>query len=64
MSEQYTKSNLRHIAEYLVEELREMPDGTEITSGQLLKVGGYDPQEFEFSDLMDYHQYLFRYIVL
>ena len=60
MSEQYTKSNLRHIAEYLVEELREMPDGTEITSGQLLKVGGYDPQEFEFSDLMDYHQYLFR----
>ena len=53
MSEQYTKSDLRHIAEFLVEELREMPDGTEITSGQLLKVGGYDPQEFEFSDLMD-----------
>ena len=60
MSEQYTKSDLRHIAEFLVEELREMPDGTEITSGQLLKVGGYDSQEFEFSDLMDYHQYLFR----
>lgn len=55
-----TKNELRYIAEDLVEELREMPDGTEITSCQLLKVGGYDPQEFEFFDLMDYHQYLFR----
>ncbi len=55
-----TKTELRYMAEDLVEELREMPDGTEITSWQLLKVGGYDPQELDFSELIDYHQYLFR----
>ncbi len=55
-----TKAELRHIAEGLVEELREMPDGAEITSAQLLRLGGYDPQEFSFSELMDYHQSLFR----
>ena len=55
-----TKTELRYIAEDLVEELREMPDGTEITSWQLLKTGGYDPQDFNISELMDYHQYLFR----
>ena len=54
-----TKTELRHIAESLVEELREMPDGTDITSGELLRIGGYDPQESDFSELMDYHQYLF-----
>ena len=43
-----TKTELRYIAEDLVDELREMPDGTEITSWQLLKVGGYDPDEFDF----------------
>ena len=55
-----TKTELRYMAEDLVEELREMPDGTEITSWQLLKAGGYDPQELDFSELMDHHQYLFR----
>lgn len=55
-----TKTELRYMAENLVEELREMPDGTEITSWQLLKAGGYDPQELDFSELMDHHQYLFR----
>ena len=55
-----TKTELRYLAEDLVHELREMPDGTEITSWQLLKVGGYDPDEYDFSDLMEYHQALFR----
>lgn len=55
-----TKTEIRQIAEDLVEELREMPDKTEITSAQLLKKGGYDPQEFDFEDLFDYHFALFR----
>ena len=55
-----TKTELRYIAEDLVDELREMPDGTEITSWKLLKVKGYDPNEFSVSDLMDYHQSLIR----
>lgn len=55
-----TKTEIRYIAEDLVDELREMQDGTEITSWQLLKAGGYDPQELDFSELMDYHQYLLR----
>lgn len=55
-----TKTELRYIAEDLVDELREMPDLSETTSWQLLKVGGYDPDEFDFSDLMEYHQALFR----
>lgn len=32
----YSKEEIRHIAEGLIEELREMPDGTAITSAQLL----------------------------
>ena len=34
-----TKTELRYIAEDLVDELREMPDLSETTSWQLLKVG-------------------------
>ncbi len=55
-----TKAELRHVAESLIEELREMPDGTEITSARLLRMGGYDPQDFSSSELMEYHQSLFR----
>lgn len=54
------KTELRHIAEDLIEDLREMPDGAEITSAQLLEAGGYNLNEFEFTDLMEYHQALFR----
>ena len=35
----YTKEQIRHIAEGLIDELREMPDGTRITSAQLLGKG-------------------------
>ncbi len=55
-----TKAELRSIAEDLIDDLREMPDGTEMTSLQLLKDGGYDPQNFGFSELVDYHQDLLR----
>ena len=55
-----TQSELRHIAEDLIDELRELPDGTEITSWQLLKLGGYDPEEYSEEDLVEYHQYLLK----
>ncbi len=55
-----TKIELRHIAEDLIEELRELPDGYEITSGELLKGFGYNPEDMEASDLFEFHDVLFR----
>lgn len=55
-----TKTEIRHIAENLVDELRELPDGTEITSAQLLKKGGYDIKGLDDGDMFDYHDALFR----
>ena len=55
-----TKTELRHIAEDLVEELRELPDGTEITSSQLLRKEGYAEDELEYGEMLDYHEALFR----
>lgn len=54
------KTELRHIAEDLVVELRELPDGTEITSGLLLKRIGYDPEELSEGELLGYHEALLR----
>ena len=47
MSENYSKADLRHIAESLIEDLRECEDGTDITSWQLVKAVGYDMDEFK-----------------
>ncbi len=55
-----TKTELRYIAEDLVEELRELPDGTAVTSGLLLKRIGYDPKDMNDEELFDYHNALFR----
>ena len=55
-----TKTELRHIAENLIEELREAPDGYEITSGELLRRSGFNPAEMEASDLLEFHDVLFR----
>lgn len=60
MSENYSKADLRHIAEGLIEDLRECEDGTDITSGQLIKSAGYDMDEFDTFDLIDIHDALFR----
>ena len=54
------KTELRHIAESLIEELREMPDGTEITSGYLLRHYAGISEELEFNEMFDYHESLFR----
>ena len=59
MSERYTKEDLRSIAEDLIEDLREMEDGTAITTWQLLKALGYDMDEFEFMDLFEVHAAIF-----
>ena len=56
----YTKEEIRHIAEGLVDELREMPDGTRITSAQLLIKYGYDLKEFGEWGLFDFHYALDR----
>lgn len=55
-----TKTELRHIAEDLVDELRELPDGYEITSAQLLSKVGYHPDDMEFEELFDFHNALSR----
>ena len=46
MSENYSKADLRHIAENLIKNLRECEDGTDITTWQLVKAAGYDMDEF------------------
>ena len=60
MSEKYSKTDLRHIAENLIEDLRECEDGTDITTWQLVKAAGYDMDEFGEWDLFDVHDALFR----
>ena len=40
MSERYSKSDIREIAEYLVEDLRECEDGTVTTTGRLARASG------------------------
>ena len=60
MSEKYTKEELKYIADSLVEDLRECEDGTEITTCQLLHAAGYDISEFEWDNLFDIHDALFR----
>lgn len=54
------KSELRHYAEDMIDELREMPDGAEITSAQLLSRCGVDLDTFSNEDLLTYHEYLLR----
>ena len=56
----YTKEQIRHIAEGLIDELREMPDGTRITSAQLLGKYDYELEEFGEGGLFDFHEALAR----
>lgn len=45
MSEKYSKADLRHIAEDMIEDLRECEDGTITTTGRLARDYGYDDME-------------------
>ena len=58
MSEKYSKADLRHIAEGMIEELRECEDGTVTTTGRLARAFGYE--DMETFDLFDLHDALFR----
>ncbi len=55
-----TEQELDCMAEDLVEELREMPDGTETSAVRLIELGGYDPGEFDDSDIIAFHRALRR----
>ena len=55
-----TKNEIKELAEKMLDKLRGMPDGTEITSWQILKTSGIDPDELEDRDLFDFHAALFR----
>ena len=52
MSEKYSKADLRHIAEDMIEDLRECEDGTITTTGRLARDYGYD--DMETFDLFDW----------
>ena len=58
MSKKYSKADLRHIAEDMIEDLRECEDGTVTTTGRLARDYGYD--DMETFDLFDLHDALFR----
>ncbi len=56
----YTKTEIRHIAEDFIDELREVPDGYEISSAQLLGKFDYDVNDFGQVGLFDFHEALVR----
>ena len=45
MSEKYSKADLRHITEDMIEDLRECEDGTITTTGRLARDYGYNDME-------------------
>lgn len=53
-----TKTEMKEMIAELVEQLRELPDGFEITSGQMLSYCGYDPEKFGYNELFAYHDAL------
>ena len=59
MSENYSKADLRCIAESLIDELRECDDGTDITTWQLMESAGYEMDDFSNMDLFEVHDALF-----
>ena len=43
----YTRADLRHIAEYMIDDLRECEDGTVTTTAELAANQGYDDLEMD-----------------
>ena len=52
---------MRFIAEEQMEDLRELPDGTEVTTALLLEQSNYEMEAFSVDDLKIYHEYLLRF---
>lgn len=59
MGKNLTKEVIKPIVEDLVEELRESPDGTRITTSQLLRQAGHE-EDFDPIDLITIHDELFE----
>ena len=59
MGEKLTKEEIKIIAGDLVEELRECPDGTRITTSLLLRQAGHE-EDFDSIDMIDIHNELFE----
>ena len=55
-----TKTELRHISEDLIDEIREMDDGSRSTVLDILEVSGYDTDEFKSEEMMELTDQLFR----
>ena len=54
----YTKADLQHIAEGMIDELREWEDGAVTSTGMLARSRGYD--DMDMSELMELHFALLR----
>lgn len=54
------KTDIRYLAEDMVEDIREMDDGESISTYQLFAEYGYDEGEYDSDDLFDLHDTLFR----
>ena len=59
MGNNLTKEEIKPIVEDLVEELRESPDGTRITTALLLRQAGHE-EDFDPIDLISIHDELFE----
>ena len=55
MSNIRSKEEIRYIVNDMIEELRECEDGTDITTGQLIQLVGYDLDEYDDEDMSDIH---------
>ncbi|MGN0361911.1 MAG: hypothetical protein ACI4ET_03640 [Bilifractor sp.] len=54
------KSDLKHIAEDLIEDLRKMDDGSRTTTSRLLMARGYTDREFSPIEMIEIHDDLFK----
>lgn len=52
----YTEKEMNRITGRLVEELKRLPDGTEITTCGLIERAGMDTESFDVGELMDISQ--------
>ncbi len=60
MGETYSNSELRDIAEELVEDLRDMDEGDSINTWQLVEESGYEPDEMDERSLVHLNNEIFK----
>ena len=57
MSKRYKKSDIRDIVDILIKDLEKLPDGTETSTGSMVRNHGYN--DMNTFDLIDLHNMLF-----